>query len=248
MFEVYGTETKKMLNILVLDVLKRYSDADHPLTQQAIIRILKSDYGVEKIDRRSVKANVLSLSDMGYEISMEEGDGYYLMSRDFKMHDQGRDYLVNPYQMVASNGFYYLLGNLDKYDDVSYYRIDKMTDVKILEDRRKPQKEVQGLGERLNLSKHMAEHIYMFSGESENVTIKTTPEMMDALVDWFGKDFKILEKTEDELIIKVRCNAYAMNCWALQYGPYVEVLEPKSLRKNIADDIKNMYEKYRYSS
>ena len=65
MLKVYGAEGKKMLNILILDVLQRYSDADHPLTQQAIIRILRTDYGVEKIDRRSVKANVLSLVDMG---------------------------------------------------------------------------------------------------------------------------------------------------------------------------------------
>jgi predicted DNA-binding transcriptional regulator YafY len=69
--------------------------------------------------------------------------------------------------------------------------------------------------------------------------------MMDVLVDWFGKDFKILEKTDETLIIKVRCNAYAMNCWALQYGPYVEVLEPESLREVIAKDIKCMYDKYK---
>ena len=31
MIKVYGTETKKMLNLLILDVLQRYSDADHPL-------------------------------------------------------------------------------------------------------------------------------------------------------------------------------------------------------------------------
>ncbi|WP_022769128.1 MULTISPECIES: helix-turn-helix transcriptional regulator [unclassified Butyrivibrio] len=331
MIKVYGTETKKMLNLLILDVLQRYSDADHTLTQQAIIRILRSDYGVEKIDRRSVKANVLSLVDMGYEISMEEGNGYYLMSRefedaelrllidsvlfsktisdayakrlieklksfgniyfdmrvshvkptptmnrtdnkqvlynvsaiddaidnkkkisfhyckyglDFKMHDLGRNYVVNPYQMVASGGHYYLLGNLDKYDDVAYYRIDKMTNVVILDEKVKPQKEVVGLDGQLNLSKHMAEHIYMFCGETLNVTLKTTPGMMDALVDWFGKDFKILKSTEDKLEILVRCNENAMFCWALQYGPQVEVLAPASLRADLAKEIKKMNDKY----
>lgn len=32
----------------------------------------------------------------------------------FLMHDQGKDYVMNPYQMVASNGHYYLLGNIDE--------------------------------------------------------------------------------------------------------------------------------------
>lgn len=332
MIKVYGTETKKMLNLLILDVLQRYSDADHPLTQQAIIRILRSDYGVEKIDRRSVKANVLSLVDMGYEISMEEGNGYYLISRefedaelrllidsvlfsktisdayakrlieklksfgniyfdmrvshvkptptmnrtdnkqvmfnvsaideaidkkrkisfhyskyglDFKMHDTGKTYVMNPYQMVASGGHYYLLGNLDKYDDVAYYRLDKMTNVVLLDEKIKPQKDVEGLDGQLNLSKHMAEHIYMFCGESLNVTLKTMPGMMDTLVDWFGKDFKILKRTEEELEIMVRCNENAIFYWALQYGPYVEVMAPAKLREDLAKTIKEMNNKYK---
>ena len=82
MYKVYGTSSKKMLNMLILELLKVYSDEKHKLTQQDIIRLLRTEYGVENCDRRSVKANVLSLVDMGYEISMDEGQGYYLMERD----------------------------------------------------------------------------------------------------------------------------------------------------------------------
>ena len=48
---------KKQSNMLLLDILKKYSDEDHHLTQQEIIRLLKSEYGMP-CDRRSVKANV----------------------------------------------------------------------------------------------------------------------------------------------------------------------------------------------
>ena len=87
--KVYGTETKKMLNILILEILKDYSDMEHHLTQQEIMRKLKADYGIEKIDRRSVKANVISLRDMGYEIGgLDEddpdNDGYYWEEREFE--------------------------------------------------------------------------------------------------------------------------------------------------------------------
>ena len=84
MYKVYGTSSKKMLNMLILELLKVYSDEKHKLTQQDIIRLLRTEYGVENCDRRSVKANVLSLVDMGYEISMDEGQGYYLMERDLE--------------------------------------------------------------------------------------------------------------------------------------------------------------------
>lgn len=51
---MYATANKKMLNMLILDILKEHSDENHHLTQQQILRILKRDYGME-CDRRSVK-------------------------------------------------------------------------------------------------------------------------------------------------------------------------------------------------
>lgn len=331
MVKVYGTETKKMLNILIYEILRKYSDDEHHLTQQEIIRKLKSDYGVESIDRRTVRNNVQSLVDMGFEVENESKDGYYIYARefedaelrmlidsvlfsktlsdsaakklieklkgfgniyfdakvshvkptpllhrtdnksvfysvnaindamdqkkkiafrynrygiDYKMHDVGKDYIVNPYQMVASNGQYYLLGNVDKYDNVTYFRIDKMTKVEILDEKIKPQRDVEGIGDHLDLPKHMAEHIYMLYGDSVNAHIKTTVDMMDALVDWFGKDFTIIETKGDNIVISVKCNERALFFWALQYGPYVEVIAPKSLRNMLRDAVIDMSKKY----
>ena len=47
----------------------------------------------------------------------------------------------------------------------------------------------------------MAEHIYMFSGESIRVKFKTYDWMMDSLIDWFGKDFNILQRDDDKIYI-----------------------------------------------
>ena len=52
MYKVYGTSSKKMLNMLILELLKVYSDEKHKLTQQDIIRLLRTEYGVENCDRR----------------------------------------------------------------------------------------------------------------------------------------------------------------------------------------------------
>lgn len=40
-----------MLNMLILDILKEYSDEKHKLTQQEIIRLLKANYDMD-CDRR----------------------------------------------------------------------------------------------------------------------------------------------------------------------------------------------------
>ena len=332
---MYGTGTKKMLMIMILEVLKKYSDEDHHMTQQMIIQYLKTEYGME-CDRRSVRANVEALIEMGYDITFE--GGYALLERDFddaelrmlidsvlfsrnitsrqadrlirklqgfgnmyfepkvshvsscadlsklrtdntqvmitvnvlndaidrkkkvrfhygaygtdfKLHAKKKDskvrtYIVNPYQMIASNGHYYLLGNVDSYDDVSYYKIDKIIGIEILDERVKPMKKVKELEGGLDLPKHLAEHIYLFCGRSVPVKLKCKAEAVDTLVDWFGRDFKILEEKDGEIIVSVKCNEYAMQYWALQYGQMFEVLEPLELRGRIKDIIANMSDKY----
>ena len=327
---MYATENKKMLNMLILEILKEYSDQEHRLTQQEIIRLLKSNYDMD-CDRRSVKNNVMCLKELGYEISME--DGYYLLERefddaelrmlidsvlfsknltqkqaktlieklkgmgnryfsakvnhvsnlpelhhgdnkqlmyvldtineaisqhkkisfvynkygsDFKLHPKREEkYVVNPYQMVANNGFYYLIGNYDKYDDISHYRLDKMTCVEMLTEKMKPQNQVTGLEQGLNLPKHMAEHIYMFSGESVAINMLVDETIISELVDWFGNDFYVIEKRRNnQVLVRLKCNEQAFFYWALQYGPYVEVLEPVSLRSKIAEAVSEMNEKY----
>jgi hypothetical protein len=61
-----------------------------------------------------------------------------------------------------------------------------MTDVRMLEEKAKPMKQIPELANGLNLPNHMAEHIYMFSGKSITVKLKTIADMHTQLTDWFG--------------------------------------------------------------
>lgn len=328
---MYATANKKMLNMLILDILKKYSDIDHRLTQQEIIKLLKSNYDME-CDRRSVKNNILYLQELGYDISMEHG--YYLAVRefedaelrmlidsvlfsknltqtqakeligklkalgsryfklkvthinhlpdlqhsenkqlmyvldavsdaisqkkkisftyndygtDFKLHPRRDEpYIVNPYQMVENNAHYYLIGNYDKYDNITHYRLDRITYVKVLEEKVKAQEEIRDFANGFNLPKHMAEHIYMFSGPSVQVKLLTYADMMNEMIDWLGKDFRVRKTdVDDQIEITLKCNEEAIFYWALQYGSCVEVLEPAGLRKRIGLVAKEMNERYR---
>ena len=165
---------------------------------------------------------------------------------DFKLHPKRKEpYVVNPYQMVANNGRYYLIGNYDKYDDIAHFRLDKMTCVTILPERVKDQRQVKGMENGLILSKHMSEHVYMFSGESARVRMRVDTSIMTELIDWFGKDFWISNVKDREMDISLTINEEAMFYWALQYGPFVEILEPLSWRKRVQDRIEKMNEKYK---
>jgi len=105
---------------------------------------------------------------------------------------------------------------------------------------------VKDFKEGFHLPKHMAEHIYMFSGPSVRVKLLAPTAMMDELIDWLGKEFKASEiEDKKQILVTLRCNEDSMFYWALQYGPYVEVLEPESLRTRLKKAIFEMNNKYK---
>ncbi len=85
----------------------------------------------------------------------------------------------------------------------------------------------------------------MYSGESVWIKFLADIDMMDELVDWFGKDFRVTKINDKQIRVNVKCNEHAMIYWALQYGKYIVVESPQSLIdsvKKIAQKIVADYE------
>lgn len=72
---------KKLLLLYILDVMKEYSDAEHQLTQSAIIEKVKKRFGMDA-ERKAIARNIDFLVDFGYDIVRGER-GYYLAEREF---------------------------------------------------------------------------------------------------------------------------------------------------------------------
>ncbi|MBP3196192.1 MAG: WYL domain-containing protein [Butyrivibrio sp.] len=147
-------------------------------------------------------------------------------------------------RMISNKGRYFLVGNYDGYDDISHYRLDRITDVEILKESRKPMKSVKGLENGLNITDYISEHVYMFSGESVHVKLRADENLMGTLIDNFGKDFRVTLGKGHDIIVDLKCNPDAFFYWVMQYGEHTEVLEPASMRKRIQQTAKAIQMKY----
>ena len=148
----------------------------------------------------------------------------------------GREkHLVNPYQIVVANGRYYLIGNIDKYDNSTHFRVEKISDVEITDMAVKPVREVEEFKNGLNLPKHMAEHVYMFSGKSQLVRLRVSESGINDVIDWLGSDIQITRESKDTLLVDVTANPQAMKYWAVQFGEKVEILLPETLREEVRE-------------
>lgn len=169
-------------------------------------------------------------------------------------------YIVNPYHVIVYNGKYYLICSTEPYDNVSFYRIDLMSDitdktkVSVLDsetrvsEKRKPKRQVKGLPLEWNdktASQFQTEHMYMFYGEPCKIRLKIDKERYTLLHDYFGNNYTFrrhIDEVWDE--VEVTCVPKAMEAWAMQCSDYVEVLSPAELRMGIAEKCEKLAAKY----
>ncbi len=152
-------------------------------------------------------------------------------------------YVFSPYQLIVSQGRYYVAGNMEPHENVIHCRLDRMTKVALLDEAAKPKRQMQEF-KTTTLPEYVAQHFYMSTGPNAQVRIRTKEQMMDVLIDWFGKDFKILKNQGGEMEILLRCNENAIKYWALQYGDSVEILSPRNLRESVAETARGMCTMY----
>ena len=320
-------EPKKNALLHILQILQKYSDYDHPLTHEEIIRYLAKDYGIQ-IERKAVGRNISLLQEAHYDIE-ETRRGSYLAYREFddselrllidgvltsrhitadhskqlidklcnlsnvyfrshvkhryavdnlsksdnaqfflnialvdeaieagkqigftynrygadkKLHE-GSQHTVSPYQLILHNQHYFLMARSEQWKSVTFYRLDKITKMALLEEAAVPLQSVEGYENGIDYGEFLLGLPYMFPDKFENVVLLAEDDMADHIVDWFG-DKARMARSDGKLRVTVNASPQAMEYWAMQYLNKVEVLSPLSLREKIKQNLAAAVQKY----
>ena len=163
-----------------------------------------------------------------------------------KIDDSGKTIWskVTPYHILIYNDKYYMLANCKPYSNVSVWRIDLMSDVKLLEEEGRPKREIKGMSDTWNGQEYMEKHLHMSYDAPTNVRLKVSNEYYTMMVDRFGNNFvKRREFDEKYDVVTVTCSEQAMINWAMQYSDVVEVLGPPSVQNAIEARCKDVLAK-----
>ena len=349
---MYQENGKKIIILYILNILRKYTDVNHPMTQQQIVEKLLSDYGME-VNRSTVKRNIEDLIDAEYDIgyteirrshtdkrtgkkeenyiytdlyyehdfteselhmlidgllfsrsvpykarkalidklgglsssyfnqrmnhvrcmssdspenkklfynidildeAIVEGKqvriiyGYYGMDMQLeeKTNEDGsrRWQVLNPYQMVASEGRYYLICNKDNYDNVANYRIDRIMEIELLDKPVKPKNQVAGLEDGLNMEDYVYQNLNMFYGEPEKVDFVIPKKAVSVVIDFFGKHVKFRETEDGDVSCSLLVSRESMRRWAVQMAGTVRVVSPPGLVEEIREEIRKFAKQY----
>lgn len=153
----------------------------------------------------------------------------------------GAKYIENPYGLSWSDDNYYMIAFSDKYEDYTHYRVDRMTDIEVIDESRKS----LPIGERFNVADYCKKMFNMFGGEDIRVHIKFQNDLINPIIDRFGK--KIIVTPVDCDWSETMVNATKSSTfygWLAQFGDRLEVVGPEDVRSGFVQHMKEILINY----
>lgn len=169
----------------------------------------------------------------------------YTAGKEKRFRKGGRSYEVSPYAMLWFEDAYYLVGNMQRFDNLVHFRVDRMANVEIKDELSRPVKEVSEFANYLDSAEYHKGLFSMFGGDQKTVRIKFSKNLSTAVFDKFGLNATVIEKDETSFTVSVMVRvSEGFLSWIMLFGKQSEILSPIEVRdsiKNLALDIQNIY-------
>lgn len=162
---------------------------------------------------------------------------------DKKLH-KSKSHKVSPYQMILRNQHYFLMAYEEYWGNVTFYRVDKISNIHIQDSSRTLLREVKGYEHGINYKELALSRPYMYADKPETISLTCPEWFFDEIVDWFGTDVGVKKNDNKTIQVTLMASPRAMEYWAMQYCNYAEVVSPQHLRNSIKEKLASAAKKY----
>ena len=150
---------------------------------------------------------------------------YFDWGLDGQRKYRDKDYEVSPYGLCQDNENCYLLGHSPRYG-ITSYRVDRMSDIRILSQSRIPCPELTGKA----LIEHANSLFQMFSGDAVKVKMRFHRDLINVVIDRFGKDTMLIPDGPEHFTFTVPVTVSPMFLsWVIGFGKKAKILYPQSV-------------------
>ena len=150
---------------------------------------------------------------------------YFDWNIDGKRKYRDRNYEASPYGLCQDNENCYLMAFSARHG-VTSYRVDRMTDIQLLEQPRVACPELTGK----NLIEYASRRFQMFSGKQTTVKLRFHKSLTNVVMDRFGKETMLIPDGEEYFLFTVNVAVSPMFLsWVIGFGSKAKILHPQSV-------------------
>lgn len=161
----------------------------------------------------------------------------YTIDKKKRYRNDGNKYVASPYALSWDDEYYYMISYYEKYKGITHFRVDKMEDIEITE-----QKCHQ---EDINIAEYKKKIFNMYGGEEETVNVQFDNSLIGVVIDRFGKETITYKVDENNFmaILTVELSPPFWG-WIFQFGNKAKIISPEKVRVEFVNYINNVAEIY----
>ena len=144
--------------------------------------------------------------------------------------NDGKVYVISPYAMYWNEDFYYVVGWSDKHDNISAFRVDRMIEPTVLDDKAVPKPK------DFNVSVYAHKVFEMYDGDEVRVKLECRNVLMKYVIDRFGMSVETEPSNGETFIccadVRLSPTFYG---WVFGFKGGMKILEPKEAVKEMKE-------------
>ena len=165
----------------------------------------------------------------------------YTLDKEAHPRRNGKVYKVSPRALAWNEEKYYLIAYDAVADCMKNYRVDKVKGIQITDEARI----ILEKDKKFDVASHCNSAFGMYSGESEIITVQFPNDLIDVVIDRFGKDINIYAVQNQYFHVRLQVAvSKQLFGWLTGLGPEVMIISPNHVLeeyKCYLNDIVNAY-------
>lgn len=151
----------------------------------------------------------------------------YNVRKEQKLKYDGYTYVFSPYKLIWNGDYYYVVGYSEKHKGIGSFRVDRIVRCPQILD----ENAVQPLKD-FDLNVYLNSMFRMYNGERKQIELVCDNDLMDAIIDKFGKDVEVLANDMKSFrAIVTTATGPVFYSWVFGFGGKVSIKAPDRVKE-----------------
>lgn len=162
-------------------------------------------------------------------------------SKEKVLKHDGKDYVLSPWALTWDDENYYLVAYDSDAGIMKHYRVDKISSVRTVDEKREGQEEFS----EFDMAIYSKSVFGMFGGKAESVTLRCDSSLSGVIIDRFGQDvvFRKIDDGTFEITVSVVLSPQFYS-WVFGFGGKMKITESEKAKKEFLSQLEQVKELY----
>ena len=163
------------------------------------------------------------------------------VKKEMELRHGGAYYRISPWGLSWDDENYYLVGYDSDAQMIKHYRVDKMLNLRMIDECREGRDHFK----KLDMADYAKKSFGMYGGKEQDVKMLVENHLAGVMIDRFGKDIMMVPVDKEHFSVKVQVHVSRQFLgWVISLGEGIKIIGPDEVAGQMKQEIKRLVEQY----